>query len=154
MKSEVAQQQNTPCNLLYSKKKITYELRHVNTVFKNDIHYLFVASGYSTTFWLLFTSTGLLNLLLSGLNEKQSINCEIAFLINMFYDCLHTQKPNCINCKYLIVWLTDGKAIMQSINMSTSAPVSSLKVICILTSSSVMVASTANIVVLEVISSD
>ena len=96
---------------------------------------------------LLFTSTDLLNLLLSGLNENQSINCEIAFLINMFYDCLHTQKPNCINCKYLIVWLTDGKAIMQSINMSTSAPVSSLKVICILTSSSVMVASTANIVV-------
>ena len=77
-------------------------------------------------------------------------NCEIAFPINMFYDCLSSNPIVSIE----IIWLTNGKAIIQSINLSTSAPVSSLKVICILTSSSVMVASTANIVVLEVVSSD
>ena len=64
---------NTPCNLLYSEKK-KYDMNCILTIFKQTTHYLFVATGYSTSFWLLFSSTRLLNLLLSGLNEKQSIN--------------------------------------------------------------------------------
>ena len=96
---------------------------------KQNHHNLFISSENSTSFRLLGTTACFFNLTLSSLCVGQ-----VTFMNNQ----LRRQSISSF----------------RFINVSTSAPVSSLKAVCIVTSSSDMVTPTAVIVVTDVVSSD